>query len=95
MLAAQLDRLIGLIGLDTLRLGIVPLRARLPMAAKHGFWIFDDTRVSVEVLHASLQVEDTEAVTLYTRAWSRLDTVAAYRSDAHQAISRARSALAL
>ncbi|MEV7212066.1 helix-turn-helix transcriptional regulator [Kitasatospora cineracea] len=93
VLAAQLDRLTGLLGLDTLRLGIVPLRARMPMTARHGFWIFDDSRVTLEVLHASVQVEDAEAIGLYEAAWSRLEAVAAYRADAHQLISRARSAL--
>lgn len=92
-MAAQLDRLIGLLGLDTLALGIVPLGARLGSTLKHGFWIFDDQRVTVETVHASLWVDDPEHIALYGRAWSTLERSAVYRAEAHRLIARARAAL--
>lgn len=93
VMAAQLDRLIGLLGLDTLALGVVPLGARLGSTLKHGFWIFDDQRVTVETVHASLWVDDPDHIALYGRAWSTLERSAAYRADAHRLIARARAAL--
>ena len=54
VLAAQLDRLSGVIGLDTVELGIVPLGARLKIPPANGFWIYDERLVIVEDWHAEL-----------------------------------------
>lgn len=37
-MAAQLDRLSSMIGLDTVPLGIIPFGVRPPFSPKHGFW---------------------------------------------------------
>lgn len=58
VLADQLDRLAGSIGTGTVELGIVPLGAPLPMTPKHGFWIFDESRVIVETINTELQYDD-------------------------------------
>ncbi|MYZ38345.1 helix-turn-helix transcriptional regulator [Streptomyces sp. MnatMP-M17] len=91
VMAAQLDRLIGLIGMSTVELGIVPLGAPLPLTPKHGFWIFDEGRVVVETINTELQYEAPEDVELYGRVWDALNASAAHGAPAHRLIARARS----
>ncbi len=93
VMAGQLDRLVGLIGMDGVSLGIVPLGARLRLTPKHGFWIFDEQRVVVETISTEFTLESAEDVALYTRVWERLDEGAAYGAQAHRLIMRARARL--
>lgn len=93
VMAGQLDRLVGLIGMTTVELGIVPLGAPMGITPKHGFWIFDEERVIVETVNTEYQYADDD-VALYSRVWDKLDAAAAYGPKAHRLIARARGALA-
>ncbi|MEU0433713.1 helix-turn-helix transcriptional regulator [Streptomyces sp. NPDC006290] len=95
VMAGQLDRLIGLIGLPQITLGIVPLGARLKLSPKHGFWIFDEERVVVETINTEFTLESTEDVTLYGRVWDRLEGSAVHGQQARHLIGRARASLDL
>ncbi|MET7711020.1 helix-turn-helix transcriptional regulator [Streptomyces sp. NPDC005407] len=91
VMAGQLDRLVGLIGMSTVELGVVPLGAPLPLTPKHGFWIFDEERVIVETVNTELQYESADDVALYGRVWDGLNEAAAYGPKAHRLIARARA----
>jgi transcriptional regulator with XRE-family HTH domain len=91
VMAGQLDRLVGLIGMSTVELGIVPLGAPLPLTPKHGFWIFGEERVIVETINTELSYDSAEDVTLYGRVWDGLAGAAAYGPQAHRLIARARA----
>ncbi|MEU3374137.1 DUF5753 domain-containing protein [Streptomyces sp. NPDC006660] len=93
VLAAQLDRLAGLIGMDTIELGIVPLSSSLKVPTANGFWILDDRLTITEDWHAELWLDDEESVSLYATVWNALRESAVYGADAHRVIARARSAL--
>lgn len=95
VMAGQLDRLVGLIGLSQVTLGIVPLGGRLKLTPKHGFWIFDEQRVVVETINTEFTLESAEDVALYGRVWDRLDESAVYGPGAHRLIGRARALLDL
>jgi transcriptional regulator with XRE-family HTH domain len=95
VLAAQLDRLAGLIGLDTVKLGIVPFTADLTITPRHGFWIYDERLVVVETLNAEMWLDDQADIELYGKAWQRLDAAAKYGRTAHRLIARARAAIDL
>ncbi|MEU0783273.1 helix-turn-helix transcriptional regulator [Streptomyces sp. NPDC006173] len=95
VMAGQLDRLVGLIGLPQITLGIVPLGAPLKLSPKHGFWIFDETRVVVETINSEFTLESTEDVTLYGRVWDRLDESAVHGQQARRLLGRARASLDL
>jgi transcriptional regulator with XRE-family HTH domain len=95
VLNAQLDRLAGAIGLDTVRLGIVPLSASLKIPPATAFWIYDDRQVIVENWHAELWIDDSENVDTYLRTWKTLQEAAVYGADAHNLINSARRALNL
>ncbi|OKK06404.1 DNA-binding protein [Streptomyces sp. CB03234] len=91
--AAQLDRLVSLIGLDTVELGIVPLGAQLRRAPGHGFWIYDQRLVIVETINTEMWLDDEDSIRLYERAWDWLGEPAVYGHQAQRLIGRARAAL--
>ncbi|MFJ7249608.1 helix-turn-helix domain-containing protein [Kitasatospora sp. NPDC098652] len=93
VMAAQLDRLSGVIGLDTVTLGIVPFEASLKLPPANGFWIHDERLVVVEDWHAELWLDQPENVALYLRVWETLENAAVYGADAHKVITRCRRAL--
>ncbi|MDX3387878.1 helix-turn-helix transcriptional regulator [Streptomyces niveiscabiei] len=93
VLAAQLDRLTGIIGLDTVHLGIVPLTAPLKTPPGTGFWIYDDRQVVTEVWHAEMWLDDVHSIDLYRRAWNILDEAAVYGVQAQNLVNSARRAL--
>ncbi|MER7664871.1 MULTISPECIES: helix-turn-helix transcriptional regulator [unclassified Streptomyces] len=93
VLAAQLDRLAGVIGLDTVRLGIVPFGAPVRIPPGPGFWLYDERLTIVEDWHAELWLDDTDSVGIYRRVWDLLDHAAVYGAHAHRLIARARAAL--
>ncbi|MGV9500179.1 helix-turn-helix domain-containing protein [Streptomyces sp. NPDC003642] len=95
ILAAQLDRLTGLVGLDTLELGVVPFSASLKIFPGNGFWIYDERRVVVEDWHAELWLDDADSVATYLRVWNTLDESALYGVDAQNAINRVRRGLSV
>ncbi|REK88722.1 XRE family transcriptional regulator [Streptomyces inhibens] len=95
VLAAQLDRLIGVNGLDTVELGIVPLNASLKIPAANAFYVLDDRVAVTEDWHAELWLEDEESITLYLSVWNMLRQSAVYGTEAQNVINRARRSLCL
>ncbi|MGW6744705.1 helix-turn-helix domain-containing protein [Streptomyces sp. NPDC055025] len=95
VLAAQLDRLAGAVGLDTVELGIIPLSASLKVPPSTAFWIYDDRQVIVENWHAELWIDDETSVDTYLRTWKTLRESAAYGVDARDLVTAARRALNL
>ncbi|MFJ5680790.1 helix-turn-helix domain-containing protein [Streptomyces sp. NPDC093097] len=95
VMAAQLDRLCGLIGMDTVELGIVPFTAPLQRTPAHGFWIYDERLVTVETINAELWLDDADSISLYTRAWTWLHESAVHGHPAQRLIARARAHLTL
>ncbi|MDX3645286.1 helix-turn-helix transcriptional regulator [Streptomyces sp. MB09-02B] len=93
VLAAQLDRLSGAIGLDTVELGIIPLSASLKIPPATAFWVYDDRQVIVENWHAELWIDDAASVETYLRTWKTLRESAVYGADAQNLVSTARRTL--
>ncbi|KJY46990.1 DNA-binding protein [Streptomyces sp. NRRL S-444] len=93
VLAAQLDRLLGVIGLDTVELGIVPFGAALKIPPATGFWMYDDRQVIVETWHAELWLDDADSVATHLRVWNTLRDSAVYGAEAQRVIGEARRAL--
>ncbi|MEW2624908.1 helix-turn-helix transcriptional regulator [Streptomyces sp. NPDC048106] len=93
VLAAQLDRLTGVVGLDTVRFGIVPLDAELHLNPANAFCILDDRMVAVEDWHAELWLDDAETIALYRRVWATFAEAAVYGPRAQQVIARVRRSI--
>ncbi|MBQ0827914.1 helix-turn-helix domain-containing protein [Streptomyces tagetis] len=93
VLAAQLDRLAGTVGLDTVELGVIPLSASVKIPPATAFWVYDDRQVIVENWHAELWIDDPVNVGTYLRTWETLRESAVYGAGAQNIINRARRAL--
>ncbi|NEE30430.1 helix-turn-helix domain-containing protein [Streptomyces sp. SID7982] len=92
-LAAQLDRLTGMIGMDTVELGVIPFTAPVKIVPANGFWVLDDRLVVAEDWHAEMLLDDADNIALYLKVWRTLRESAVYGADAHNVINAARRAL--
>ncbi|GAQ69693.1 helix-turn-helix protein [Streptomyces turgidiscabies] len=90
-MAAQLDRLSSVIGLDTVTLGIIPFGVRTPFSPKHGFWIIDERLVIADTWNAELWLDSGEDVAHYRKTWELLKDSAVFDHQAHRLIMRARA----
>lgn len=89
VLAGQLDRLVALATLTTIRFGVIPFEQQLPVAPVHGFYVYDQRVVQIEHLTAELKLTQPSEITAYTRFFDRLAEVARYGPGARALITRA------
>lgn len=76
VMAAQLDRLQGLMGIEHIRFGVIPLGTRLATVPMHGYVILDDL-VLIEITHTEVATVDLADHALYQRLTAALWTSAA------------------
>lgn len=95
VLAAQLDRLAGVVGLDTVRLGVIPFSTVLRIPPGNPFWLYDDRLAVIEDWHTEVWVDDADHLALYRRVWDTLHASAVHGHQAHRLIARARAHLIL
>lgn len=88
--AAQLDRLLGVVGMDTVKMGIVPYEAALRLPPGNPFWIFDDQLVIADDWHAELWLDDAETIGVYRRVWEAFHSAAVFGAEAQRVITRVR-----
>jgi transcriptional regulator with XRE-family HTH domain len=93
VLAAQLDRLLGVIGMDTVRMGILPLDAALRLPLGNSFCMLDERLVTAEDWHAELWLDDAETIALYRRVWDTFAESAVYGAEAQQVIAQVRRSI--
>ncbi|KOG88962.1 helix-turn-helix domain-containing protein [Streptomyces varsoviensis] len=93
VLAAQLDRLTGMIGMDTVELGVVPFASSVKIVPANGFWVLDDRVVVAEDWHAEMWLDDADNIALYSKVWHTLRESAVCGADAHSVINAAKRAL--
>jgi transcriptional regulator with XRE-family HTH domain len=89
VLAGQLDRILAITSLRSLRLGIIPFSARLQVSPRHGFWIYDDALVKVETLAAELNLVQPQEIALYAKVFHQLATAAVYGAHARRLVTQA------
>ncbi|MFH8367741.1 helix-turn-helix domain-containing protein [Streptomyces sp. NPDC018031] len=93
VLRAQLDRLSGVIGMDTVSLGVVPLSASLSIPPANGFTVLDNRLAITEDWHAELWLDDADTVATYLRIWETLERSAVFGPEAQRVIHRVRQSL--
>jgi transcriptional regulator with XRE-family HTH domain len=89
VMLGQLDRLISFSQLPNVRLGIIGFTTQYATSPWHGFWIYDNERVLIETLSASLDLRQPQEVELYGSAFEQLAAVASYGRSARMLITRA------
>lgn len=85
---AQVDRIMALHGMPTVRVGIIPFGRTLPAAATHNFVIKDD-EVTVELINTEVATRDPEDLRLFERHLERLWERAAEGDEAREILRRA------
>ncbi|MHA6759782.1 helix-turn-helix domain-containing protein [Streptacidiphilus sp. PAMC 29251] len=90
-MGAQLDRLLGLMELDSVTLGIVPLGVRTHVSPKSGFWIIDDSLVVADTWTAEMWLDGADDLELYRKIFKQLAGIAQYGTAARHLIGRARA----
>jgi hypothetical protein len=86
-MAAQLDRLTSLIGMPSIRFGLLPLDRPMPYMPMHGFWLLDDVAL-VENITAEIRVEDADEVAIFHKVTDRLWKIAVERDEARAVLMR-------
>jgi transcriptional regulator with XRE-family HTH domain len=89
VMAGQLDRLVALSTLTTVRFGVIPFSARLPVIPLQGFYIYDDRAVYVENFTAALRLTQPSEVAAYAKLFGELAGTARYGAGARSVITRA------
>jgi transcriptional regulator with XRE-family HTH domain len=93
--AGQLDRLLAVMSLPNVSVGIVPLMVERAGVPSTGFWIFDNSLVTLETPTASMEVTRPNEIELYGRMFEQLQTSAVYGPQARAIITRTMEELSL
>jgi len=93
VMAGQLDRLVALSTMPTVRFGVIPFGMAYPIAPMHGFWLFDERVVLVENLTAEMSLTQPSEVASYLRIFATLAEIARYGAEARTIITRVLSQL--
>jgi uncharacterized protein DUF5753 len=89
VMAGQLDRLVALSTLTTVRIGVIPFSVQLPVIPLQGFYIYDDRAVHVENFTAALQLTQPAEIAAYAKLFDQLAETARYGANARTVITRA------
>ncbi|MEQ7125272.1 helix-turn-helix transcriptional regulator [Actinopolymorpha sp. B11F2] len=93
VMAGQLGQLISMTTVQTIRLGVVPFGVVMPVGPLHGFYLYDDHSVYVELFTATLHITQASEVAAYGRVFDNLAGTAVYGQDARKVLTRALSDL--
>jgi transcriptional regulator with XRE-family HTH domain len=93
VMVAQIDRLIALSGLPSVRLGIIPLDSRLPTVPVNGFWIVGNT-VLIETVDSEINMDSPADLETYHRLADMLWTVAVEGDQARRILVSSSTAIA-
>lgn len=86
VMLAQLDRLVAASSLPNVRLGIIGFDTAYVIAPGHGFWIFDEEKVLVEIFSAELTLAQPQEIELHAKVFGAMAAVASYGGDARAII---------
>ncbi len=87
VMAAQLDRLLALADMSTMKLAILPLDAVVPAVPLHGFVVLDHL-VLVETINTEMSITDADELALYNRWFDALWSAAVDGAQARSLLRR-------
>jgi hypothetical protein len=87
-MSGQLERLLSVMKLPNVSLGVVPMMTERQAIGSTGFWIFDDSLVTLETPTASIKVTQPQEIRLYVRMFEQLRKPAIYGRDVRRLIIR-------
>ncbi|MET9791423.1 helix-turn-helix domain-containing protein [Streptomyces canus] len=81
LMLAQVDRLLAVESLSTVRLGVIPWRRPVPVMPRHGFTLCDRETAVVESFRGERVVDDVSQVAAYRDLFSRFEEAAVFGSE--------------
>ncbi|MED7954104.1 DUF5753 domain-containing protein [Streptomyces sp. BE303] len=87
-MAVQLDRLASVSRLPNVRIGVIPLRGRMPVAPMDTFTIYDKSLVTIETASGVLVIRDPRDVVMHVEAFSTMESYALFGGDARAQLER-------
>lgn len=88
VMAGQLGHLISMTTLPTIRVGIIPFDTQLTVGPIHGFYLYDNDLVLVELFTAVLNVSQADEIAAYERVFGHLADTAVYGAEARTLLTR-------
>ncbi|MFE1435976.1 helix-turn-helix domain-containing protein [Streptomyces griseoaurantiacus] len=88
LMLAQLDRLLAVESLSTVRLGVVPWRRPVPVLPRHGYTLCDERAVVVETFDKERISVDSGEVAAYARTFGRFEEAAVFGSEVRELLLR-------
>lgn len=87
VLAVQMDRLAQLSSLTNVDIAILPVDHRLPIAPIHGFSIFDDHLVQIELESGAVDITAPTDIQYYGQIYDTLAAVCVHGDDAREILT--------
>ncbi|MFJ3193821.1 helix-turn-helix domain-containing protein [Streptomyces griseoviridis] len=84
LMLAQLDRLLAVESLSTVRLGVIPWRWPVPLMPRHGFTLYGTKAVAVETFRGEEVLDDPTEVASFEDTFSRFEEAATYGSNVRE-----------
>lgn len=84
LMLAQLDRLLAVESLSTVRLGVIPWRRPVPVLPRHGFTLCDRRAVVVETFSTERVSVDSAEVASYEETFGRFERAAVFGGDVRE-----------
>jgi transcriptional regulator with XRE-family HTH domain len=85
-MAGQLGHLLMVGSLPSVSLGVIPFQPDRVLRPVEGFWIFDEERVTVELVSGWLTITQPREIAMYAQAFNSLSAMAAYGAAAKDLI---------
>ncbi|MEH0658125.1 helix-turn-helix transcriptional regulator [Streptomyces stelliscabiei] len=88
LMLAQLDRLLAVESLTTVRLGVIPWDRPVPVMPRHGFTLCDRGAVVVEAFRDERVSHDADEVTSYEEVFGSFEGAAVFGGEARELLLR-------
>lgn len=88
LMLAQLDRLLAVESLSTVRLGVIPWRRPVPVLPRHGFTLCDQRAVVVETFDSERLSSDAVELASYQETFVRFEDAAVFGDEVRELLLR-------
>ncbi|MYV39860.1 helix-turn-helix domain-containing protein [Streptomyces sp. SID1328] len=88
LMLAQLDRLLAVESLSSVRLGVIPWRRAVPVLPRHGFTMCDQRALVIEAFTSEQLVADPAEVTTYGETFKHFERAAVFGGEVRELLLR-------
>ncbi|MFD7387879.1 helix-turn-helix domain-containing protein [Streptomyces sp. NPDC059852] len=88
LMLAQLDRLLAVESLSTVKLGVIPWRRPVPVLPRHGFTLCDRRAVVLEAFNSERVSDDADVVATYEETFGHFERAAVFGGEVRELLVR-------